>query len=93
MQLSDLIENFRNDLIELKSQIWKEMSDAQREQYYRDKGNSAIGKIRTLENIIYLFHKHSEEFGNPGFEALFGKKFRMKINCFDNFWEELDNAR
>ena len=86
-------EKTKKDLIELRSRIWERMSDAQKEQYYQDKANDAI----SIENTISFFNEHSDrikkEFGNPDFEALFDKRFRMKITCFDNFWEELDNRR
>ena len=89
----NLIENLKKDLIELRSQIWERMSDAQKKQYCRDKVDNDI----SIENIISFFNEHSdrieEEFGNPDFEALFDKRFRMKITSFDNFWEELDNGR
>lgn len=87
------VEKTKKDLIELRSRIWERMSDAQKEQYYQDKANAAI----SIENTISFFNEHSDrikkEFGNPDFEALFDKRFRMKITCFDNFWEELDNRR
>jgi hypothetical protein len=87
------VEKIKKDLIELRSQIWDKMSDAQKEQYYQDEANNAI----SVKNIISFSHEHSDkikkEFGNPDFEALFDKRLRMKITCFDNFWEELDNGR
>ena len=90
---TNLIENLKKDLIELRSQIWERLSDAQKEQYYQDKVNDDI----SIENIISFFNEHSDriekELGNPDFEALFNKRWRMKITCFDNFWKELDNER
>ena len=87
------VEKTKKDLIELRSRTWERMSDAQKEQYYQDKANAAI----SVENTISFFKEHSDriekEFDNLGFEALFDKRFRMKITCFDNFWEELDNGR
>ena len=87
------VEKTKKDLIELRSRIWERMSDTQKEQYYRDKANADI----SIENTISFFNEHSDriekEFGNPDFEALFDKRFRMKITCFDNFWEELDNGK
>lgn len=89
----NLIENLKKDLIELRSRIWERMSDTQKEQYYRDKADATI----SIENTISFFNEYSdrikEEFDNPDFKALFYKRFRMKITCFDNFWEELDNGR
>ena len=86
-------ENLKKDLIELRSQIWEQMSDAQKEQYYRDKVDNDI----SIENTISFFNEHSdrikEEIGNPDFETLFDKRLDMKITCFDDFWEELDNGR
>lgn len=87
------VEKTKKDLVELRSRIWERMSDTQKEQYYRDKTDATI----SIENTISFFNEYSdrieEEFGNPDFEALFDKRFRMKITCFDNFWEELDNGR
>lgn len=87
------VEKTKKDLIELRSRVWEQMSDAQKKQYYRDKVDNDI----SIENIISFFNEHSDriekEFGNPDFETLFDKRFRMKITCFDNFWEELDNGR
>ena len=89
----NLIENLKKDLIELRSRIWERMSDTQKEQYYRDKADTTI----SIKNTISFFNEYSdrieEEFGNPDFEALFDKRLDMKITCFDNFWEELDNGR
>jgi hypothetical protein len=90
---ANLIKNLKKDLIELRSQIWDKMSDAQKEQYYQDEANNAI----SLENIISFVHEYSDrikkEIDNPNFEALFDKRLDMKIICFDNFWEELDGGR
>ena len=87
------VEKTKKDLIELRSRIWERMSDAQKEQYYRDKVDNDI----SIKNIISFFNEHSDriekEIGNPDFEALFDKRWRMKITCFDNFWKELDNER
>ena len=87
------VEKTKKDLIELRSRIWERMSDTQKEQYYRDKADTTI----SIKNTISFFNEYSdrieEEFGNPDFEALFDKRFRMKITSFDNFWEELDNGR
>ena len=48
-------------------------------------------------NIISFFNEHSdrikEEVDNPDFEALFNKRFKAEVVCFDNFWEELDNGK
>ena len=89
----NLIENLKKDLIELRSQIWERMSDAQKKQYCRDEPNDAI----SIENTISFLHEHSdriiEELDNPDFHDLFNKRLNMKIICFDNFWEELDNER
>ena len=86
-------ENLKKDLIELRSQIWERMSDAQKEQYYQNKVDNDI----SIENIISFFNEHSnrieKEIDNSNFQDLFDKRFRMKIICFDNFWEELDNGR
>ncbi|BBG58026.1 hypothetical protein [uncultured phage] len=85
------VEKTKKDLIELRSRIWGERMS--KEQYYQDKANAAI----SIKNTISFFNEYSdrieEEFGNPDFEALFDKRFRMKITSFDNFWEELDNGR
>lgn len=87
------VEKTKKDLIELRGRIWERMSDAQKEQYYRDKVDNDI----SIKNIISFFNEYSDriekEIGNPDFEALFEKRWRMKITCFDNFWEELDNER
>ena len=89
----NLIENLKKDLIELRSQIWEQMSDAQKEQYYRDKVDNDI----SIENIISFLNEHSDkikkEIDNPNFQDLFNKKLDMKITCFDNFWEEFDNGK
>ena len=89
----NLVENLKKDLIKLRSQIWEQMSDAQKEQYYRDKVDNDI----SIENIISFLNEHSDrikkEIDNPNFQDLFNKKLDMKITCFDNFWEELDNGR
>ena len=83
-------EKIKKDLLRFRSRMWKRMSDAQKEQYYRD-------EIISLENITSFFNKYSdrikEEIDKPDFEALFDKKIRMKITCFDNFWKELDNGK
>jgi len=90
---ANLIKNLKKDLIELRSQIWDKMSNAQKEQYYQDEANNAI----SVENIISFFNKHSDrikkEIDNPNFQNLFDRRLEMKITCFDNFWEELDNGR
>lgn len=87
------VEKTKKDLIELRSRIWERMPDTQKEQYYRDKADATI----SIENTISFFNEYSDriekEFDNPDFEALFDKRFRMKITSFDNFWEELDNGR
>lgn len=85
------VEKTKKDLTKLRSRILgNQMSE---EQYCQDKVNDVI----SIKNTISFFNKHSDriekELGNPDFEALFDKRFRMKITCFDNFWEELDNAR
>jgi hypothetical protein len=49
---ANLIKNLKKDLIELRSQIWDKMSDAQKEQYYQDEANNAI----SVENIISFLH-------------------------------------
>ena len=86
-------ENLKKDLIELRSQIWERLSDAQKEEYYRNKVDNDI----SIENIISFLNEHSDriekEIDNPNFQDLFDKRFRMKIICFDNFWEELDNGK
>ena len=90
---TNLIENLKKGLIETISQVRERMSDAQKEQYYQDKANATI----SIKNTISFFNEHSDrikkEFDNPDFETLFDKRFRAKITCFDNFWEELDNGR
>jgi hypothetical protein len=90
---ANLIKNLKKDLIELKSQIWDKMSDAQKEQYHQDEANNAI----SVENIISFLHKYSDrinkEIDNPNFQDLFNRRLEMKIICFDNFWEELDSGR
>ena len=90
---TNLIENLKKDLIELRSQIWERLSDAQKEEYYRNKVDNDI----SIENIISFLNEHSDriekEIDNPNFQDLFDKRFRMKIICFDNFWEELDNGK
>jgi hypothetical protein len=85
------VEKTKKDLTELRHRIFgKRMSE---EQYYQDKANDTI----SIKNTISFFNEHSDriekEFDNPDFEALFDKRWRMKITCFDNFWEELDNGR
>lgn len=86
-------EKTKKDLIELRSQIWDKMSDAQKEQYYQDEANNAI----SVENIISFLHEYSDrikkEIDNPNFQDLFDRRLEMKITCFDNFWEELDGGR
>lgn len=87
------VEKIKKDLIELKSLIWEQMSDAQKKQCYRDEVDNDI----SIENIISFFNEHPDrikkEIDNPNFQDLFNKRLDMKITCFDNFWEELDNGR
>ena len=82
------VKQIKKDLI--RSRFWERMSDAQKEQYCRD-------EIISLENITSFFNKYSdrikEEIDKPDFEVLFDKRIKMKITCFDNFWEELDNGK
>ena len=83
-------EKIKKDLIKLRSRMWERMSDAQKKQYCQD-------EIISLENITSFFNEHSgrikEEINKPDFEALFDERIKMKITCFDNFWEELDNGK
>ena len=86
--------NLIKDLIELRSQIWDKMSDADINRLlYQDEANNAI----SLENIISFVHEYSDrikkEINNPNFQDLFDRRLEMKITCFDNFWEELDSGR
>jgi conjugal transfer/entry exclusion protein len=90
---ANLIKNLKKDLIKLRSQIWDKMSDAQKEQYYQDEANNAI----SVENIISFLHEYfdriKKEIDNPNFQDLFNRRLEMKITCFDNFWEELNDRR
>jgi conjugal transfer/entry exclusion protein len=90
---ANLIKNLKKDLIELRSQIWDKMSDTQKEQYYQDEANNAI----SVENIISFLHEYfdriKKEIDNPNFQDLFNRRLEMKITCFDNFWEELNDRR
>jgi len=86
--------NLIKDLIELRSQIWDKMSDADINRLlYQDEANNAI----SLENIISFVHEYSDrikkEINNPNFQDLFDRRLEMKITCFDNFWEELDGGK
>jgi len=87
------VEKIKKDLIKLRSLIWEQMSDAQKKQCYRDEVDNDI----SIENIISFFNEHPDrikkEIDNPNFQDLFDKRLDMKITCFDNFWEELDNGR
>ena len=62
------------------------MSDAQKERYKLDLSDSNI----SFKNMISFFNEHSdrikEEVDNPDFEALFDKRFKAEVVCFDNFW-------
>lgn len=87
------VEKIKKDLIKLRSLIWEQMSDAQKKQCYRDEVDNDI----SIENIISFFNEHPDrikkEIDNPNFQDLFNKRLDMKITCFDNFWEELDNGK
>ena len=87
------VEKIKKDLIKLRSLIWEQMSDAQKKQCYRDE----VDNDTSIENIISFFNEHPDrikkEIDNPNFQDLFNKRLDMKITCFDNFWEELDNGK
>ena len=88
---TNLIENLKKGLIETIGQVQERMSDIEKEQYH------IKNIIISLENIAHFLNEHSDrikkEIDNPNFQDLFNKRLDMKITCFANFWEELDNGR
>ena len=88
---TNLIENLKKGLIETIGQVQERMSDIEKEQYH------IKNIVISLENITHFLNEHSDrikkEIDNPDFQDLFNKRLDMKITCFANFWEELDNGR